>query len=403
MQRSNNRWRNGVRFLPLLLVVAWGYGSLVTAADWFVHASAEIGDDEAAGSRDKPLATIQRAVTLATAGDTIHLIPEGALFRQTVLLNTGDDGLTIEGNHCVLSGADILGDDDWEEAGDGLWKKRVAVPRWNRFFLIVDGRPQTMNRTPATRDGTPFPAEDDLQYGEFRFDAIEGDETMGWLTVKADVKSTLLEWGARPNGLATGGKLRGLVVRRLKARHCLNDGFNIHGDARELVFEQIEGFENFDEGFSAHDTCEAVIRDSRFFVGDHAIADVNSAETRYERCFFGSAVNCSVLFQGGIHSLVDCVIEIGGTETALAISPGGGKPQDGQESPPAKLRIDGLEIRAAKSRPAGSAGGGIRLGGDTVTTVEDGTELTAPGGLSISPTAKLFTGPSEVEGAEPPE
>jgi hypothetical protein len=381
----------------LFAVLVWALPATVpaTAADWYVHADTKLGDDEASGSRDKPLAMIQRAVTLAEAGDTIYLLPEGALFRQTVLLNTGDDGLTIEGNDCVLSGADVLGSDGWESAGEGLWKKRVAVPRWNRFFLIVDGRPQTMGRTCATKDGTPFPLAEALQPGEFRFDPIDGDEKTGWLTVRVDVKSTELQWGTRPNGLATGGKLRGLVVRRLKARHCLNDGFNIHGDARQLVFENIEGFENFDEGFSAHDTCEAVIRDSRFFVGDHAVADVNTAETHYERCFFGTATNCSVLFQGGIHSLTDCVIEVGGTESALSISPSGGKPKDGQEIPPARLRIDGLEIRAAESRPADATGGRISLGGGTETTVVDGTELSAPGGLYVSPMAKMIKFPAE--------
>ena len=101
-------------------------------------------------------------------------------------------------------------------------------------------------------------------------------------------------------------------------------------------------------------------------------------------------MNCSVLFQGGEHSLTDCVIEIGGTETALSISPGGGKPKEGQEIPPARLRIDGLEIRAAKSRPADARGGRISLGGGTETTVEAGTELEAPGGLYVSPTAKLI-------------
>jgi len=357
----------------------------LSAADWYVHADPAVGDNTNDGSKQAPVATLQRAVTLAKAGDTIHLLPEGALFRQNVLLNTGDDQLTIEGNGCTLSGADPIPEEGWESAGDGLWKRRISIPRWDRHLLIVDGRAETMGRTPSVPKTEPFPAAEDLQPGQFRFDYIDGDEKEGWLTVCADPDKHSLEWGTRPNGLATSGKIRGGVVRDLNARHCLNDGFNIHGDARELVFERISGYENYDEGFSAHDTCECVIRDSRFWLGDHAIADVNSAETHYERCFFGSAINCVVLFQGGAHSLVDCVIEVGGGETALSISTSGGE----DPVPVARLRIDGLEIRAAEDRTA-DTGGKVMLGRGTETTTIGSQALDAPGGVHLSPTAKLL-------------
>ena len=356
----------------------------VSAADWYVHADSSVGDNANDGSRDAPVATLQRAVTLATAGDTIHLLPEGALFRQTVVLNTGDDQLTIEGNGCTLSGADPIPAEGWQPAGEGLWKRRIGIPRWDRHLLIVDGRAESMGRTPSTPKTDPFPDADQLQPGQFRFDYIDGDEKEGWLTVRADPGRHALEWGTRSNGLATSGKLRGGTVRNLNARHCLNDGFNIHGDARELVFEKISGYDNYDEGFSAHDTCECVIRDSRFLRGDHAIADVNQAETHYQRCFFSSAINCNVVFQGGVHSLIDCEIEVGGKETALSISTSGGD----VPPPAAELRIDGLKIRAGEGRMAES-GGNVVLGRGTETTLVGSQQLDAPGGVHLSPTAKL--------------
>jgi len=373
---------------PVLAVaIAWAIVvpcSSLSAADWYVHADATVGDNANDGSEDAPLATLQRAVTLASAGDTIHLLPEGALFRQTVLLNTGDDQLTIEGNGCTLSGADLIPAEGWEPAGEGLWRRRMSIPRWDRHLLIVDGKAEVMGRTPSTPKTDSFPEADKLQAGQFRFDYIEGDAKQGWLTVRADPDKQVLEWAIRPNGLATSGKVRGVTVRNLNARHSLNDGFNIHGDARQLVFEKISGYDNYDEGFSAHDTCECVIRDSRFLRGDHAIADVNNAETHYERCFFSSAINCNVLFQGGVHSLTDCVIEVGGTETALSISTRGGD----QPSPVARLRIDGLEIRTVEGRSADS-GGNVMLGGGTETTLVGSQALDAPGGVHLSPTAKV--------------
>ncbi len=383
MLRRRNKYARYCYSIVFSVAIAVTCLSL-SAADWYVHADASVGDNGNEGSKDAPLATLQRAVTLATAGDTIHLLPEGALFRQTVLLNTGDDQLTIEGNGCTLSGADLISAEGWQPAGEGLWKRRVSIPLWDRHLLIVDGRAEPMGRTPSTPKTDPFPAAGQLQAGQFRFDYIDGDEKEGWLTVRADPARHVLEWGTRPNGVATGGKIRGGTVRNLNARHCLNDGFNIHGDAREMVFEKISGYDNFDEGFSAHDTCECVIRDSQFLRGDHSIADVNSAETHYERCLFGGAINCNVLFQGGVHSLIDCVIEVGGTETALSISTSGGA----EPSPVAKLRIDGLEIRIAEGRTADS-GGNVMLGGGTATTLVGSQVLDAPGGVHLSPTAKV--------------
>lgn len=355
----------------------------VSAADWYVHADASVGDNAQDGSKDAPLATLQRAVTLASAGDTIHLLPEGALFRQRVLLRSGDDQLTIEGNDCTLSGAEPIPDEGWQSAGEGLWKRRIGIPRWQRHLLIVDGRAESMGRTPSTPKTEPFPVAEQLRAGQFRFDLIDGDEKEGWLTVRADPAEHALEWGTRAVGLATSGKFRGLTVRNLNARHCLNDGFNIHGDARELVFEGISGYDNYDEGFSAHGSCECVIRDSRFTGGDHAVADVGQAETYYERCFFGAAINCNVLFQGGVHSLTDCVIEVADTETALSITNSGG-----EDLPLAKLRVDGLEIRTAEGRTANS-GGNVVLGDGTETTLVGSQALDAPGGVHISPTAKI--------------
>ena len=104
----------------------------------------------------------------------------------------------------------------------------------------------------------------------------------------------------------------------------MNDGFNIHGHSVGLRFENIRGYDCFDEGFSAHDTCEAEIRVGRFWGNENAIADVNDCVTRYWNCEFRDSVSVDALLIGRAHSLTDCRIVNTTIATALSAGPRGG-------------------------------------------------------------------------------
>ncbi len=288
--------------------------SSASAREW--HINPETGNDESNGTKDTPLATAQIAANRAEPGDIIHLHPENALYRQSITLNKGQTRLTIEGNGVTLTGADPL-KVAWESLGGNLQRTRLPIPRWGRHLLVVNGKKVHMaRRSVHPKD---FPPAEELKDGEFRWDDIDDKE--GWLTLKGSTKN--LEWAIRPNGIGTGGDLSGIAVRNLNARHFLNDGFNIHGNARNLLFENITGYENFDEGFSAHDTCEAWIKDSKFWKNENAIADVNMADTYYENCEFSDSDSVEVLLFGGRHVLMDCRILPTKTSTAIDIRRGG--------------------------------------------------------------------------------
>ncbi len=150
--------------------------------------------------------------------------------------------------------------------------------------------------------------------------ASENDgEKEGWLYVRGSTKN--LGWATRVNGIATGGTCRNLVVRNLNTRNFLNDGFNIHGDSRELRFEAITGYDCFDEGFSAHETSECRIDGGRFSGNENGVADVNASETVYRNCEFTGNVNVEVLFAGAPRHLIDCRIVNTTAVTALSAGP----------------------------------------------------------------------------------
>ncbi|HPA19540.1 MAG TPA: family 20 glycosylhydrolase [Verrucomicrobiae bacterium] len=306
-----------------------------------IYVDAERGEDTAPGSKEAPLRTAQRAVDRAGAGDTIHLFPKGAVVRQAIVLR-GKERLTIEGNGVTLTGADLLPSEGWEDLGGDLARRRLPRTPMDRHLLIVAEKLQRMGRSPTV--GRAFPAPEELVAGQFAWVPI--DEKGGWLYVRGPRKH--LQWSVRLYGLAIQNGNRDLVIRNLNCRHALNDGFNIHGDSQGLSFENISGYENFDEGFSAHETSQCRIDVGRFWGNDNAVADVGESQTNYRRCEFRDSVSVDVLFQGGLHALDGCVVRAAGAK-ALSITPG----VVGKEKrrTPVECRLTGCDIRGCADSP----------------------------------------------------
>ncbi len=306
-----------ILFLAFLSLAGTGH-----SRDWFVHPTR--GSDENKGEADSPVATAQVAVDRAGPGDRILLFPENSIYRQSISLKSVPPGLEIEGNGVTLTGADPLSSKGWEQLGEDLHRILLPRPPFDRHLLIVNGRAQRMGR--LCQNPIDFPEVSDLAPGEFRWD--DDSETEGWLTYRGKLEE--LEWSVRRNGLATSGNLRSICVSRLSARHFLNDGFNIHGNAKGMRFAEISGYENFDEGFSAHDTSSSWIQNSTFIRNENAIADVNAADSYYVGCKFSSSYAYEVLFQGGRHSLTRCRIQPGVTAIPLKIRSGEQNPANSQ-------------------------------------------------------------------------
>lgn len=328
-------------------------GQPLDAAQW--HVNCETGADTNSGRQDSPFATIQTAIKTARDGDVIELHPKGAVFRQSATFSNRSN-LTIEGNGVTLDGADPLPADGWDEVEPGLARRRLPRTALDRHLLIAEGRMERMGRTQSANSPT-FPAVADLKPGQFCFE--NDGEKEGWLYVRGSTKN--LGWATRVNGIATGGTCRNLVVRNLNTRNFLNDGFNIHGDSRELRFEAITGYDCFDEGFSAHETSECRIDGGRFSGNENGVADVNASETVYRNCEFTGNVNVEVLFAGAAHHLIDCRIVNTTAVTALSAGP---RARD--------AAFDLKLIRVAIDAPNREKPGRARVSGGTLT-VEEGT------------------------------
>lgn len=291
----------------------------LSARDW--HVNPQTTTNAPDGSVEHPFPIAELAVGRALPGDVIHLHPAGAIYRQQINLRNAS-GFTIEGNGVTLTGADPLPEDGWEQVSPGLYRRQLPEPAMKRHLVVFNGKAQRMDRSPS-RD-TPFPDPHQMAEGEFSWQAIDGET--GWLWVRTDQPLNQIEWSVRTAGIATSGVCRNLTIRNLHTRHVLNDGFNIHGDCRNLLCQNVSGYECFDEGFSAHDTCQTAVEDGLFWGNDHAVADVNAAETRYLRCEFRDSVTVEVLLLGRSHHLEDCRI-IASAATAFSLRPGIELPQ----------------------------------------------------------------------------
>ncbi|MCC7495656.1 MAG: DUF1565 domain-containing protein [Fimbriimonadaceae bacterium] len=304
-------------------IVLWLSSHPVPARSWWVGPA---GQDNAAGTAGAPLATFRRAVEVARPGDWIELQP-GHYRQQFVLFDRcGEPGqpIGIDGHGAVIDGCDPLPAAAVQPAGAGRWTVAVAtMPE----AVVVDGAFWRQGRLPTHR-GKPesLPAPADLQPGQWTWRA-------GQVTVCTTAPTPpRVEICVRDAAVRLGGRSDHWIFRNLIAQRHWNDGFNLHGDGRDLVCERVVGRENMDEGISSHETIEITVRDAEFWGNDNGVADVTRCRSSYHNTWCHDNVEFGFQFDGGLHQLDDCRAAANGTP--LALRPGESLAGDPAESDP---------------------------------------------------------------------
>lgn len=226
-----------------------------------IHVNHETGNDRP-GQEGGPLKTIAAAIRLALPGDTIHLAPTQQPYKEGVWLHnrSGEPGrpICLDGHGATLSGAEPLDPNAWKEISPGLFRNgKLIKPDHavvHRFFFLFDGK---MNRMGRSLKGpkAPFKKPEDLNPGEWTW---QQEEQAFYVRVEPGkaLADCRIEAPARSSGVAIAGHCEHLVIRNLVATHVWNDGYNIHGKTRDVLFENIKAIECGDDGLSAHDDCE---------------------------------------------------------------------------------------------------------------------------------------------------
>lgn len=345
--------------------------------------------------RDVP--TIAQAIKAAQPGDTIHL--ETRVYRDYAGFH-GKKGLpgkpiTLDGHGAVLEGSDPADPAQWREVAPGLFEAKDLLPRLDaailgRWFFRIHGRMQHMGRTSKGLHA-PFKKPEELQPGEWTFvqDAARekppSKQVFGsfFIRLAPGVKLTEADISVpvRSAGVQMSGENAHLVIRNLTATHPYNDGFNIHGDCRDVLFENIRAIECGDDGISAHETAEYRVEGFVSLGNSTGICDTVAAKTSYNRVFIADCIGYDLFFlDEGRYRLSNAIV-LSSAQNPFVVT--------GREGKRCELEVDNVLFRrVGPTKPALI----------TSTAVLNGRRLTleniafdARGSLEVAGQAELET------------
>lgn len=275
--------------------------------------------------KDADAPTIHHAIKLAAPGDTIHLEPKVYRDYAGFYGKKGEAGkpITLDGHGATLEGSDPIDPVKWREVSPGLFANDDLMPGLSdavigRWFFIFDGRMQHMGRTSKGKQA-PLKKPEELQAGEWTFVKDPSRERppskaiYGTFYLKVAAGAKLADANIfapmRSAGVQMSGDNAHLVIKNLTATHPYNDGFNIHGDCRDVVFENIRAIECGDDGISAHETAEYRV-DGFISIGNSTgICDTVAAKTSYNRVFIADCIGFDLFFlDDGRYKLANAVI-----------------------------------------------------------------------------------------------
>jgi hypothetical protein len=273
----------------------------------------------------KDVPTIHQAIKAAQPGDTIHLEPK--IYRDYAGFygKKGEPGkpITLDGHGATLEGSDPIDPARWTEISPGLFKNDELLPRLDdaitgRWFFLFDGRMQLMNRTSKGKSA-PFKQPGELQPGEWTFikdpsrEKPPSKQTYGTFFIKLADGQKLADadicMPVRSAGVQFSGDNAHLVIKNLTATHPYNDGFNIHGDCRDVLFENIRAIECGDDGISAHESAQYRVEGFVSIGNSTGICDTGTAQTSYNRVFIAECIGFDLYFlDNGRYKLTNAVI-----------------------------------------------------------------------------------------------
>ncbi|MEQ1849987.1 MAG: right-handed parallel beta-helix repeat-containing protein [Chthoniobacteraceae bacterium] len=285
---------------------------------------------------DKEYPTIHHAIKAAQPGDTIHL--ENKVYRDYAGFygKKGTPGrpITLDGHGAVLEGSDPLKSEQWREVAPGLFAAEELLARLDpaiiyRWFFLFDGRMQLMGCTSKGRH-TPHKKPEDLQPGEWTF--IQGParpnskpgQIYGTFFIKLEAGKKLTEANiavpVRSAGVQFSGDNAHLVIKNLTATHPYNDGFNIHGDCRDVLFENIRAIECGDDGISAHESAQYRVNGFVSIGNSTGICDTGTAQTTYRDVFISGCHGHDLYFlDEGRYSITNALV-LSGAENPFVVT-----------------------------------------------------------------------------------
>ncbi len=266
-------------------------------ADTFFVNNQTGSDDNDGTTLNTAMSTIQHAVSLCKAGDTISLAKTEVAYRESMELrkqeNSAAKPFLIEGNDAVLTGLSLLDSKKWKYVeGDVYFYSFGKAPYGNPFLVMNNKRIK------------PAASIKKLQPEEHYWDRKTGIYFRCATSKK--ISDYPLEATTRVSGLILQNASY-VICRNLSCEYFSNDGFNIHGDCRGIRLENVIARHNGDDGISIHETGGLVVQHAHLHHNFFGLQDVNASRSSYNGMLIeDNQVGVSMV--GGYHSLVDSIV-----------------------------------------------------------------------------------------------
>lgn len=341
--------------LAAFLAVAVAFLPVLASATEY-HADSKRGDDANDGlSAAAAFKTLERATKCLKAGDVLNLA-SGSFFRESLVIRasgTAAKPIAVRGNGAVVSGMQPIDVEKWEPKGSGLWFQ-ASDRYWGalrpRVFIgdemiSVQVRPQELNPGTATwrREGIYFRAESGKTPRDYVLHGGVGRSKVEHSGVIIDGQSYI-------------------TIENIVAQHFPNDGFNVHGTCRGLVFRNIVARHNGDDGFSIHDDVCATVVGLHSHHNDFGIQDVGISQTIVGGAILEQNRLCGFDEYGGMRILRDSVVRANGRRQ-IGVHPS----QSGGRTISSPMGLASVYLENVK----------VDGGGEEALFVEDGVALTA--------------------------
>jgi len=261
-------------------------------------------------STESSFATITKAISTAKTSDKIVLADTGIKYRESIVMDkkggTPASPFIIEGNGAVITGLRTIKPEEWKPVKDGVYLLTVAKKPYAYPYLANHGKKlRTGNRDKLG------PEEHSWEKDGIYFRCGEGKTPASY-----DLSATLID----ECGFAVRNASY-IICRNLVSECVANDGFSLHGDCRGVYLENVEARYNGNKGISIHETCEIVVRNAYLHHNMQGIVDVNASRSFYDG-ILAESNDCGAAFNGGFHSLVDCVFRDNTSQLDItAVSP----------------------------------------------------------------------------------
>ncbi|GHC01706.1 right-handed parallel beta-helix repeat-containing protein [Cerasicoccus arenae] len=217
-------------------------------------------------------ATLASATEVLRAGDTLWIEPGTGPYREVLRVpvsGTEGDPIIIEGNGNEITGFEPL----------KFKNGNASVKADSSFVLRFEGKRIKQHTN-----------------GEFEY-GVEYDPSNGLISLSRGISDEGWEISSR-DAVVVLGTVFNHIYRNLVVTGSLNDGINLHGKSSGLVFDNVEVYQNFDEGISAHDTVELTIRNSRFYENDNGLLNIGKSYVRLENVDFYDNLGLGLAFSG---------------------------------------------------------------------------------------------------------